>query len=45
MSEVLEIPEEDFEHLPPLDKMIAEAAVKMGKARVTEGTKTVLPRE
>jgi hypothetical protein len=36
MSEVLEIPRHDYEHLPALDKLIAEAAVKLGKARIVE---------
>ena len=37
-AQVLMISREDFEHLPDLDRLFATAAVRLGKARIVEGT-------
>ena len=36
-AQVLRISRQDFEHLPPLDKLIAQAAVRLQKAVIVEG--------
>ena len=34
--QVLQISKEDFDHLPPLDQLIARAAVRLQKARIVD---------